>query len=217
MTYLKSFVWIVLASVVCFSVRAADFTLGAEGGVCLSHFTGNDANAWDTKTDFCGYGLLNLPIDNAWSVFAEAGYCAKGTYVTATDYTITLNYLELPLLLRYRFPSTPSYPLSAYIGPNFGFLMSAEQDYNGTTSDISDVKSTDIGITVGGMMEIPMNFGSLFFDVRYTQGFNKPLANTNYRSYDLKNCALAIMAGLNFNLGTSSRNGVPGEPENRIQ
>jgi hypothetical protein len=202
----------------CFPVFAGGISLGAEGGLSLSHFTGRSANTWDTKTDVCGYGFLNVPINNEWAVLCEAGYTAKGTYSSTFQSTLTLDYIEIPLLMRYSFQSMSAYPTSVYVGPAFGFLVSAQQLYNGSTTDLTNVQSSDIGLTVGGMLEVPLNFGSLFFDIRYTQGFINPLSgNIGYNQYDLKNCTLSIMAGLNFYLNPISPPAESGGTNNLIQ
>lgn len=219
MNYIKSLACFVIAGSMCFPVFAGGISLGAEGGLCLSHFTGSDANSWDTKTDICGYGFLNVPLNTEWSVLCEAGYTAKGTYSSTFQSSVTLDYIEIPLLMRYSFQSMSAFPTSVYVGPAFGFLVSAQQHADNRTTDLINVQSSDIGLTVGGMLEVPLNFGSLFFDIRYTQGFNKPMSTTNYvyRAYDLKNCALSIMAGLNFSLNPISRPAESGGTDNLIQ
>lgn len=113
----------------------------------------------------------------------EEPYTVFGTSVKYSGPT-TLNYIEVPLLLKF---SLSALPLSPYVivGPNFGFLLSATADSlvaSGQTSS-SDIKnniaSTDIAVDVGAGVEIPLlPLTSLTADLRYSLG----LSNNNSAS-----------------------------------
>lgn len=206
MNAIKSLAWILVSGIVGFSVFASGISLGVEGGLSLAQFSGKDSRGWNTNAGLCGYGYLNLPIGNQWSLVGEAGYVAKGSTANSSNFEFDFTYIEIPLLLRYTIP-TVMYPTSIYGGPTLGYILTAQQINSLGTVTLNNINNSDIGLAVGATLELPMNFGSLLFDVRYTGGLDKPLSK--YNTYDWKNSVLSFMVGFNFNLTASPQPAVP--------
>ena len=76
--------------------------------------------------------------------------------------TLAINYITVPVLLRYNF--TPLF--SVHLVRRLGILMSAKaKTMNGQTEDVKDdYKGTDIGVAAGIGIDLPMglNFGFRF-------------------------------------------------------
>ena len=82
--------------------------------------------------------------------------------------------------------------------PQFGFLSSATQTFNGTTTDVkSTVKGSDISLAMGLGWDLP--FG-LLIDARYNLGLSE--INNTSGSSAAKNQVIQISAGFKiFNFG----------------
>jgi Outer membrane protein beta-barrel domain len=185
----------------------------------------------DMRTGFMGGGYLIAHVTPQFGVRLEALYASKGTkgdnsgsiavfdalnvYQGSIDVsgknTITINYLELPLLAVAYFPSGATGAFEVFAGPAFAFKTSAESkseltlSANGTsdtqtdTQDITDqVASTDVGGVLGVGYSHKTSSAILSFDVRWTQGFSK-VDDTG--GADWKNQNLSLMVGVGFPLG----------------
>jgi hypothetical protein len=84
---------------------------------------------------------------------------------SASDNKLTLSYIEIPVLAKYKLESG----LNFFLGPYVGFLMSASADPGGV--DVKDfVESTDVGLKVGIGYELASGLG---FNAHYEMGFTK--------------------------------------------
>lgn len=103
------------------------------------------------------------------------------------DYSIITNYVNVPVLLRYDINDM----FSVHAGPQFGILISAEEEFDGNKQDIKDdFKTTDIGIALGAEADLPANFG---VGVRYIIGVTNVLKEgESFGDTELKNGVLQI-------------------------
>jgi len=128
------------------------------------------------KTGFIGGAYLKFPF-GPFKLQAEGLYSIKGAetgFNLANKVSeIKLTYFEVPLMLKYEFP-TPGIKPFVYGGGSVSFLMAAEVRDVVTNSEWVDIKdgmeSLDYGLIVGGGVQI-FNFS---LDLRYNHG----LANT---------------------------------------
>ncbi len=116
-----------------------------------------------------------------------------------------INYLEIPVLLKYNIPSAAVKP-SIFLGPALGIKLGASndpevKDQNDEVVD-PEVKSTDFSLVVGADVQLPMG---LLFDLRYTLGLTnvndmeKPDPEpTGYEEPTAKNKNISIMIGYAF-------------------
>jgi hypothetical protein len=154
-----------------------------------------------TGLDYAGQGGIRKgqqPIPNLPAQFAQM--LPSGTYLYASfDNESNLNYLEVPLMGKLEFGKKLKYYVNA--GPYLGFLLNAKQktsgtsqlflDKNGTipltiqgqplpaqsmdaTTDIeNDIHSTNLGLTGGVGLAIPVwNRSALLIDARAAYGLN---------------------------------------------
>jgi hypothetical protein len=103
--------------------------------------------------------------------------------------TVSLTYLEIPLLLKYKLPLQGSVQPAFFFGPALAIKASATneteidvtfQTPTGSASlqgagepDIDNTKSTDFGLVLGGDIGIKMGQVRLYLDARYTLGFSQ--------------------------------------------
>jgi hypothetical protein len=117
-----------------------------------------------------------------------------GTYFYANyDNESILNYLELPVLLKYSFPLNKSTRVFFDFGPYFGYLLNAKQktagsslvyadrattqvvipqalSFNASTNITSSINRFNVGMTGGGGISQRIMSGEIFLDVRGAYG-----------------------------------------------
>jgi hypothetical protein len=176
------------------------FTLGVKGGLNLANVTGDDVS--DDAEMLIGfhagaYAQFDLAV---LTIQPELLYTMKGSQEEGTmmgvDYsgTSTLNYLEIPVLVKYNVLPTPMMKASVYAGPSLAFLLSAnhEQEVNGETTDTDiadDLTSTDFGLNVGASVEL----SKLMIDVRYNMGLAS--VDDSGADADYKNSVIMLSVG----------------------
>jgi hypothetical protein len=123
-----------------------------------------------------------------------------------------MDYITIPLLFKGTYGSNIKFFFDA--GPYLGILLSNKVTYgfNGTfpgspipdtTEDITDsTKSTDIGITMGIGMQVPVSKTmSLTFELRDDLGLINTSDYLSNTDLDLKTNAASLVVGLSFNAG----------------
>ncbi len=189
----------------------AQMGFGIKGGLNFAEFS--DIETIDTldeletesKSDFVGgvyvkfpIGVFRLQIEGLYSRKGGEGQYNNDGLGTA-PWETQLTYVEIPVLLKYEFPTSVLKPF-LYGGGSIAFLMEAEkrnQTFDTDWVDIKDdLKSTDYGLVVGAGIEII----GITLEGRYTHG----MADTiDQKSGDLqvdeaKNKTWSVMAGIDF-------------------
>ena len=111
---------------------------------------------------------------------------------------LKLDYLEIPVLVKYMIPTEGKISPCFFAGPAVGMLMSAKYG----DEDVKDfTKSIDFGVAFGAGVDVAMGEkGKLTFDARYTLG----LANiVDEEGVDdkVKNANISFMVGYSFPIG----------------
>lgn len=205
------------------NLNSQEVSFGAKAGVNFADITGDESESFDGRTSFHFGAMAEIPISGKLYfqpelIFSDQGsdYKESDTYTDA-EYTITetaegeirLGYLNVPLMAKYYVYEG----LSVEVGPQFGFLLSAKNEYNYTYSETfiegsftdsesgeddikDDVKGIDVGVNVGlgYKLENGLNFGA-----RYNLGLTDANDNAEYlgdASY--KNSVIQISIGYFF-------------------
>ena len=140
-----------------FSVSDTSVYYGVRLGMNISTITGKYIDA-DSKVGMTLGGVLGLRVSETTPVFLESGlyYSGRG----AKD--LNLNYLELPILIKYGIQATDNIALLPFIGPYFSLGISGKYKYTDATgnkvkeSSYDWVKRTDMGFKVGCGLEYNM-------------------------------------------------------------
>lgn len=105
---------------------------------------------------------------------SQRGY---GFKVGLTDVNLKITYLELPIQFQARFRDPDSNLIPFFSGgPNLGFKLGTSCSTNlgnCTVYDDGVVKSMVMGLEVGGGILLPLETGSLTFQLRYHLGLTK--------------------------------------------
>lgn len=176
---------------------------GVIGGANITGAWGDDAENTDTKTGFDVGGLVQIPLGEMVTIQPEVHYTQKGFtrgLVTGEEER-SLDYIQVPVLLRAGVPLAEGFDVDLQFGPSFGFLMSCESktETAGTTTTVDCDESTrgfDWGIIGGGSFSWAAGPGDLLFDIRYDLGMTE--VGDAEAAPDIKNTSFQFLLGYAF-------------------
>jgi Outer membrane protein beta-barrel domain len=154
------------------------FKAGVKLGVSTSQVDGDTYGGFD-KAGVAGGVTLNSKINEKWAAQFEMLFVQKGSKHVGdankgdyTYYLMKLNYIEVPLLLKY---TQKKFTFEA--GPGFGYLISAkEEDAYSVIYNTVPFYKTEVSASIGINYQIYKNLG---INWRYT---NSLLPIRNYAS-----------------------------------
>ena len=201
------------------ALAAAAFTANAQlkfipkVGVSIANVafsTGGEDNK--SKIGFQLGGALEIGVNDMFSIQPELLFIQKGVRSevsflgTTVKSSVTLNYLEIPVLAKVQFGSE-NLKFHVNAGPSLGIAVSgtskveaggqSESDPVEFGSDPGQTKRTDFGLQFGG----GITFSNFVIDLRYGLGLSN-IANVPSGSNDsAKNRAIGITVGYVIPLG----------------
>lgn len=197
-------------------IYAKEIKGGVKAGINIANFSGDDADYTGTdkksRVGIVAGGFVTIPLNDQFSLQPElllsmkgAKYEAAGTGWTY-DTTSKLTYIEIPILAKLNIQTEGSVKPNVFLGPSIGIKASAKIETEvspdplaGITSgeeDMEDVKSLDLGLAIGGGIDIEAGTGKVTLDARYTMGLTS--IDDSADDLDVKNSVIAIMAGYCF-------------------
>jgi hypothetical protein len=202
---------------------AAQTTFGFKAGVSVSDLsidTDEVAPDLESKIGILLGASVDVPLASGLWFQPGLSYVPKGAEITGEingeefTFTLGLDYVELPLLLKYAFPTTGSLGVHVFAGPALAFEVGCELGIGSEGVDVSidcdqgedegfevTTKSFDLGALVGGGVSVPMGGASLLFEASYNFGLTN-IADTDEGEDDsVKNRAFYISAGIAFPMG----------------
>ncbi len=220
------------------SVDAEDSTYFTWIDSVFSSLAGSVEIDSDARIGLVGGVFLSINVSPTFSIQPEILYSVKGVEkkvrynFMGTPYETVLQietaYLEIPVLLKYKFPSEGKIRPSLYAGPALGFNLSGkfklEEGNEGAFAtnlgerDILNLKSTEFSGVLGGELGIAMGNTTLLLDLRYTQGLTKAFEDASNQGQDpitgdwafvspsgeadnSKNSSFSLSIGVSFPIG----------------
>lgn len=173
----------------------ANAQIGIRGGANFANVTGDDVENTDARTGlmvgvYTNFALANSPI----TIQPEVLYSQQGFKQDTElgEATAKLDYIKVPVLVKFGFGSSGMISPQIYAGPYVGFKANAKMEIDGEETDFDNVKSTDFGVSVGADLFI----NSLFsLGARYSAGLTN-IADEG--DADFKNSVFSIVAGIEF-------------------
>ncbi len=172
------------------SVKAQEISYGGKAGLNLSSFSGDEVDGLSSRTSFHVGLLAEIEFSEKFSFQPELLYSSVGAEYDFSESfegfnfidqgTVKLDYLTIPLMAKYYV----SEGLSLEAGPQIGFLLSAnrefentapptEDGFGGTVSGEEDVKDFfsgfDLGFGLGAGYKLD---NGLHFSLRYVLGLS---------------------------------------------
>jgi len=218
---MKKSILMMTAFVICVALIASPaiaetkFNLGITAGVAMANASEKDSAG--TKSDFnkmklglaAGVFARIIPSEQ-FCIQPEILYVMKGTKFddegTTTGQKVELNYIEIPVMVKYLIPMEGNFKPNIFVGPYVGILASAKAkatvDGVAEDEDIKDfVKSTDFGAAFGVGFDYKVGeSGMLTFDARYSLGLSN-IAKDAVGDESIKNTCIAVKVGYAFEMG----------------
>lgn len=142
--------------------------------------------------------------------FVQKGYQFDHTPLYNTNYSLHINYLELPVLVEYNLPFDWSFNPLIVAGPFASIKLSSNKQIKISNEEINgeveSVNNFDYGIVFGIATEFAAWNGELIFDLRINWGFANVLSQPDnfIGLYDdpgtVKTRTITLMTGYRFNL-----------------
>lgn len=172
---------------------------GIKGGVRYPDFTTDDLEldnrmGWQAGVFFGGNrdGVLGLQAELNW-LRNEADVPSIGGVPAGT---VTLDYLQVPVLLKLNAGTKSSYAFNLYgiVGPSFEVLVRDEVTvFGGPTVTDLQFEDVHVGLMFGGGIEV----SRFILEARYSKGLNT--IDKNLDLTDVKLNSFAVLAGIRFN------------------
>ncbi|MEO5788722.1 MAG: porin family protein [Gelidibacter sp.] len=172
---------------------------GVKGGVNLSNITGDDVGDLDSRTSFHLGLFLEIPISERFSFQPEVLYSGQGFNLNdKAEYK--LDYIQVPLMAKVYLIKG----LYAEAGPQFGFKVKEEVDYDsgamGTVEvdpDDSVIKNFDTNLALGAGYKFDNGFS---LSARYNLGLTSIIKDDAFLigDADVKSAVWQFGVGFSF-------------------
>jgi len=140
---------LVCVCIASFAAAGAQVQVAAKGGFNFSTLVGEDNSGAKTKVGLHVGALVHLPVTKRFSLQPEVVFSTQGAKTdlgSDDDFRISLNYLNVPILAKFKAGSG----FFAETGPQLGFLLNAQAKAGGKSADIQEFyKKTDFGWAFG--------------------------------------------------------------------
>jgi hypothetical protein len=173
---------------------------GIVAGANFAKLTGDDIDNVKTRTGFVGGITADFHLARHVGLEIDGLYSQEGTKIDIgdSDGTLKLDYIRVPVLLRFNFPTHTTVHPFVNVGPSLGFKISCKETAGGDSANCDDISSTDVKSfdfagTVGAGIGFAVGKQELSVQARFTKGFSKIIEDT-----DAKNQNFSVMAGFKF-------------------
>lgn len=181
-----------------FSLSESSVYYGLRLGMNMATLTGDDVGGVDagTKVGLNFAPVIGLRVSDTTPIFLESGLYFSGSGAKKDKTSVSLNYLEVPILIKYGIQATDDIAVLPFLGPTFRYGLfggKIKQPGGVKTDSFSDdyFKRADVGIKLGCGAE----YNKLYLEVGYQFGVTNFLDSDDFTAH---NNALFLNVGLNF-------------------
>lgn len=180
--------------------------IGAKAGVTFSTVDDEDFDA-ESLLAFGGGGYVRFAFPQGFSIQPELLWMRKGAEQDFGTFEaeLKLDYVEVPVLVRYDIPTAGNISPYLFAGPSFAFEISCkvsdtdtDEDFDCDDEEDFETESFDAGATGGAGVGFAAGRGTLFLEGRYTFGLMDIVAS---EEFEAKNRSAAVMIGYGVPLG----------------
>jgi hypothetical protein len=185
-------------------IRTVSF--GIMAGANFAKLGGDDVEDASNRTGLLAGVYVDLPVANGVSVRPELLYSMQGAKTVnidgkGPDAVLKLDYVQLPVLVRFTVPTASQTRPFIAVGPSFGLKTKCEvaASAGGVSGSVScdDVdineKSFDVGGKIEGGVDFGMNGRVLTIGGAYTHGFSDVVEDAS-----VKNRVISLFAASGF-------------------
>lgn len=179
---------LVLVVVLCSTgtIYSQEVNLGAKAGINFATLKGGEHENFGGRTGFHLGLVAEMPSTSKFSVQPEILYSRQGATGLDGDRTLKLDYVSVPLMLKYYLLS--GFSLEA--GPQVAFNIVGQIDGHGESREINDIELLEFAAGLGTCYQFS---SGLFFQARYIHGITQA-----WDFPGLKNRNFQLSAGYKF-------------------
>lgn len=215
---LRSIICLFFFSTACLSVVSAQqrFSAGPRIGLNLSKFGGdvlpNQFHPGLSAGAFLMYSSLNHFGISADVLYSQQGAAFRNPNGSGLNYNQRINYLEIPVALRYFLTLKGNFRPNVYFGPSLAFKLNAKNNLVAAPNNDNSAafNAADLGLLAGFQLNWK-GLGSrerFLIDARYTYGLTDitalPIAG-GVGNQRINNSAITISLGYGFGVGPEYR------------
>ena len=217
---MKENILVVVIVIFTLNVNAQNVKFGVKGGLNISSIYGSENSDVESRYSFHIGGLAEVEISEKLSFQPEVVFSSQGSKFNISgeyfdlhggvnsdffniESTSTLNYINIPLILKYYVFDG----FSLEFGPQVGYLLSVKTETNHTVDGeiVSEISKTKDGLNV---IDFGVNIGlgyklqnGIFFNSRFNLGLNAINKKIEHQLYykKHKNEVLQFSVGYFFN------------------
>ena len=191
----------------------AGVKFGVKGGITLANIKAVpdtfEGYKWENKMGLAGGLSMELGLAKGFSLQPEVLYVQKGAKISVSEGEITgtvkfnVDYIEIPVLLKYNLISSGLTIPSVYAGPYFGFntrarLVFKVDGYPEEYLELKDeIKDTEFGLTFGLGLTQKLGIMKVTLDARYDLGLSN-IAEEAEGPESIKTRTWLFMVGVAF-------------------
>jgi opacity protein-like surface antigen len=165
---------------------------GIKGGINSASLSSDADENDDLRRLTAGVGgiFIGRDINKNVGLQFEALYSMRGAKAEGGDAKIKLNYIDVPVLVRFGATSASGIKAFAFTGPQASYNVKAEAEFLGETQDLEDdIEKFDLGWTVGAGVDV----NRFTVDARYTMGLMNIAKD---ETETVKNRTFTVMVGI---------------------
>ena len=180
-----------------FSLSESTLYYGIRLGVNFSSITGDYIDL-GTRTGMNLGAVIGARVSDSTPIFLESGLYFESKGAKKDKLSMGLNYLELPILIKYGVQVSDDIALLPYVGPYFAYGLGGKYKYNSDKVVVKDssydyMKHFDMGFKIGCGAE----YNKLYAELGYEFGVVN-IAKDNPQDLGAHNGAFYFNVGVNF-------------------
>jgi len=180
-----------------FSLSESSVYYGMRLGLNVSSVTGDFKEVAGSKAGLNLGGVIGLRVSETTPIFLESGlyYTQRGGKKDKENY-VNLNYLEIPILMKYGVQVSDDIAVLPFIGPTFALGIAGQTKHEGEAkhSSYDDCNRADVGIKLGCGAE----YNKLYLELGYQFGITNVAKEVDNTSLSAHNGAFFVNIGMNF-------------------
>lgn len=169
-------------------------TAGLKGGVNSSTITDEGNSSLKRLLGGVGGVFVGGDVTSNVGIQVEGLYSMRGAKDTsdATETTLRMNYIDVPVLLRVGTGSGSGMGFHVFTGPQVSYLLNAKATSGALSIDLKDdIEKIDFGWTLG----VGVEANKFLVDARYTMGLKNMSKAGSGADSEVKNRTFAVMIG----------------------
>jgi opacity protein-like surface antigen len=185
-------------------------TIGIMAGVNLAKISGDDITSADNRTGFLAGLFMTFHLTNTFAIQPEVVYSQRGASDNSDpnfEATFKMDYIDIPVLLRYDIPVVGPIRPFFVAGPSFGLQVKCAVGVEGQGVDASvdcdqlgqdaevqfENKTFDLSGVLGAGLDFRLGGHTLMVGARYQHGFSDVVKDASAKSR-----TWSVVAGLGF-------------------